>query len=252
MTLFGVDISLLLPMFAVALVAGTIKGVVGFALPLILVTGLTFFVGPELAVAALLLPTLITNGWQALRQGKEAAIVSIKRHWKFMAVGGLMLLLTTQTVPRLNDATFYLLLGVMVTFFALVLLSGWMPSPRQAGPLRAVLALIGGFTGGIAAIWGPPTVAYLSTFDMDRKEFIRVQGIVYGLGALVLVLGHSASGLFTLPRMGLSAVMLVPTMVGIWIGTQIQDRINQKTFRTAVLMVLVITGLNMIRRGIVM
>ena len=52
----------------VALFAGLVKGVVGFAMPTILISGLTFVLAPEQALAALIVPTLVTNGWQALRQ----------------------------------------------------------------------------------------------------------------------------------------------------------------------------------------
>lgn len=55
--------------FVVALVAGTIKGLVGFAMPMIMVSGLSSIMAPDLALAGLILPTLVTNGFQALKQG---------------------------------------------------------------------------------------------------------------------------------------------------------------------------------------
>ena len=59
--------------FAVAIVAGFIKGMVGFAMPLVLISGLTIFLPPELALAGLIFPTVATNLFQALRQGGKAA-----------------------------------------------------------------------------------------------------------------------------------------------------------------------------------
>ena len=56
-----------------ALIAGLVKGVVGFALPMVMISILGSVVSPELALAGLILPTLVTNGQQALRQGTSAA-----------------------------------------------------------------------------------------------------------------------------------------------------------------------------------
>ena len=58
---------------AIGLLAGFVKGAVGFAMPMILISGLGSILPAELALAALILPTLVTNGMQALRQGTGAA-----------------------------------------------------------------------------------------------------------------------------------------------------------------------------------
>ena len=59
--------------------AGFIKGVVGFAMPMVFIAGLSLIVRPELALAGLILPTLITNIWQAFAQGRTAAWQSVTR-----------------------------------------------------------------------------------------------------------------------------------------------------------------------------
>ena len=50
--------------FVVALVAGTIKGLVGFAMPMIMVSGLSSIMAPDLALAGLILPTLARMGFR--------------------------------------------------------------------------------------------------------------------------------------------------------------------------------------------
>ena len=52
----------------VTLVAGFVKGAVGFATPTIMISGLGSFLAPEIALAGLILPTLVNNVMQALRQ----------------------------------------------------------------------------------------------------------------------------------------------------------------------------------------
>lgn len=68
-----VSAGLTLPEFAAALAitlfAGFVKGTVGFAMPLILVSAFAVFLPQELALAGLILPTLLANVSQAFRQG---------------------------------------------------------------------------------------------------------------------------------------------------------------------------------------
>ena len=62
--------------FGVALLAGLVKGMVGFAMPMILISGLGSFLSPELALAGLILPTLATNAIQALQHAARISISS--------------------------------------------------------------------------------------------------------------------------------------------------------------------------------
>ena len=55
--------------FAVMLFAGFTKGAVGFGLPMICISGIGSVLPAEIAIAALILPGLVTNMWQSLRDG---------------------------------------------------------------------------------------------------------------------------------------------------------------------------------------
>ena len=76
-TLSLITTDLLFLIAATAVIAGMVKGIVGFAMPMIFITGMTIFVGPDLALGILILPTLVTNVWQAGRQGFTAALKSL-------------------------------------------------------------------------------------------------------------------------------------------------------------------------------
>ncbi len=75
LSLYTADLLLLIA--ATAVIAGMVKGIVGFAMPMIFITGMTIFVGPDLALGILILPTLVTNGWQAGRQGLRRAQLAL-------------------------------------------------------------------------------------------------------------------------------------------------------------------------------
>lgn len=237
--------------FGVALLGGWIKGMVGFALPMIMISGLSVFLTPELALAGLIGATVVANAQQALRQGVAAAWQSIRRFRVFLIVGFVFLMLSAQLVTALPARTLLLCLGVPVTFFALIQLFGLRL--RLAAPSARIEALMGsiaGFVGGLSGVWGPPTVLYLTALDTPKGEQLRIQGVIYGLGALALVLAHTGSGVLRAETWPLSLILIFPAMVGTWIGGLFHDRIDQQSFRKVTLLVLTVAGLNLIRRGV--
>lgn len=233
--------------------AGLIKGVVGFAMPTVLITGLGSLVSPELALAGLILPTLVTNGMQALRQGWRAAWASMKRFRRFLLAGLVTLLTSAQIVTALPVQAMLAAIGLTVTFFALLQLSGRSMFGRMRPGPRAEMAVGGfaGFIGGMSGIWGPPTVAFLTALDVEKREHVRVQGVIYGLGAVALFAGHVASGVMNAQTVWFSAALIPPAVLGMWLGGKVQDRIDQALFRKVTLLVLILAGLNLLRRALI-
>ncbi len=237
---------------AIAMLAGIVKGLVGFAMPMILISGLSSVIAPELALAGLILPTLVTNGVQALRQGAAAAVASVKRFGLFLGVGLVALLCSAQLVAVLPTEWLLLGIGLPITLFAMVQLAGWQLHLRNGPNWRteAAVGSVAGFIGGLSGVWGPPTVAYLTAIGTEKREQMRVQGVIYGLGAVALAVAHVGSGIVTARSLVLSALLVPPALLGMWMGGLIQDRINQAAFRKATLVVLFLAGLNLIRRAV--
>lgn len=252
MTLFSILSPLDLTLaFAVAFVAGCVKGIVGFAMPMILVSGLSMILPPDVALAGLILPTLVTNGVQALREGAGAAVASIKRFRVFLVVGLVCLLAGAQLVTRVPASTFLLMIGIPVSFFALIQVLGVRLTLRTASArIEAAIGAVAGLVGGMSGVWGPPTVMYLTALNTPKHEQIRIQGVIYGLGAVALVIAHLGSGILRADTVPFSAVLVLPAMVGMWIGMRLQDRIDQRSFRNVTLLVLLVAGLNLLRRGL--
>lgn len=237
---------------AITLAAGVVKGVVGFAMPMIMISGLASVLAPDLALALLILPTLATNLWQATRGGLREVWAAARIHWRYLVIVCIGILAAAQLVRVLPDQLMFLILGVPVVSFACLQLAGWrvrMP-PRGRRAFEFGIACLAGLFGGISGVWGPPTVIYLTALDVPKAQSVRVQGVVYGTGAVMLAAGHIRSGVLTWETAQASALMIVPALVGLAIGFRIQDQIDQAIFRRLTLVVLVLAGLNLIRRGV--
>jgi uncharacterized membrane protein YfcA len=246
------SIPLWILVMASGLAGGFVKGAVGFALPMIMISALGSILTAEQALAGLILPTLAANGFQALRNGLGAAALSVRRHWRFVVIVMAVIGLSAQLVPVLPGRVLFLMLGLPVTLFALLQLAGLrLRVTQRSRPVAEVaMALAAGFIGGLSGVWGPPTVIYLTALDTPKVEQIRVQGIVFGFGAIVLTLAHMRSGVLTADTAPLSALLLVPVLAGLVLGVRMQDRLDQVRFRRLTLVVLALAGLNLVRRGL--
>ncbi|MEM5476228.1 sulfite exporter TauE/SafE family protein [Pacificibacter sp. AS14] len=248
------DLSAIAIVFAIGitLLAGFVKGATGFALPMIMVSGLATILPPDVAIAALIVPTVVSNVWQSLRGGGIGAAVIVASRFKLYIVTLLLVVvITAQLVSEMSQNATLLTIGIPITLLALVLLSGKKFSISDGGRKFADVAVgtISGFLGGLAGIWGPLTVMYLTALDTPKKDQVRVTGVIFGAGAVVLGLSHLKSGLLNAQTIPLSLFMIIPVLIGQTLGNRLQDRLDQQKFKRLTLLVLVVAGLNLIRRG---
>jgi uncharacterized membrane protein YfcA len=230
---------------------GFAKGVVGFALPLIALSLAGSFVPYEVAVALLVLPTLVSNVFQALRNGVGPARDSLLKFWRLNLILMVTIALSAQLVVALPDQVLFATLGLAITAFAASQLAGWRPrfSMRHRHLVETAVALVGGFFGGLSGIWGPPLVMYLLAAGLPKAEMVRVQSLSFLLGSLVLLAAHLRTGVLNAVTLPASAWLVLPTMGAMFLGYRVHDRLDQELFRRVTLAVLVLTGLNLLRRA---
>ncbi len=236
---------------AITLCAGFVKGAVGFAMPMIMISAFSSFLPPEVALSGLILPTLVSNLSQALRQGVVPAWDTAKTYHRFLIATLVFIVISAQFVRIIPQDLFLLLLGLPITLFAALQLAGQNLALRLEHRDRAewVLGAIGGLYGGVSGVWGPPLLVYLLSIGVGKVETIRVQGVVFLLGATVLFGAHLQSGLLTPANTAFSAVLVVPALVGQSLGLVLQDRLDQARFRRWTQVLLALTGLNLMRQA---
>ena len=237
---------------AVTLFAGFVKGAVGFAMPMIMISAFSSFLPPEVALSGLILPTLITNLSQAFRDGVPAFVASLWKYWRFLAATLLFIAISAQFVRDIPQAAFLALLGVPITGYALLQLLGKSLAIKLEHQSRAewLLGVVAGLYGGVSGVWGPPLIVYLMSIGTQKVEMLRVQGVIFLLGSVILLMAHLNSGVFTSSTAAFSAVLVVPAVLGMALGMRAGGRMDQARFRWWTQALLVLTGLNLIRRAV--
>jgi uncharacterized membrane protein YfcA len=234
---------------AVTLFAGFVKGAVGFAMPLILVSAFAVFMPQDVALAGLILPTLVTNLSQAFRQGSGPARETARTYRRFLIATVICIAISAPFADAIPRVVYLLMLGLPITIFAGLQLMGRSLAIHLDHRDRAEwgLGVIGGLYGGVSGIWGPPLLVFLLSTGADKLQMIRAQGVVFLIGAMALLASHFATGLANAQTLGLSAALSIPALAGLYAGYWVQDRLDQQRFRRWTQGLLVITGLNMVR-----
>ena len=93
-------------------------------------------------------------------------------------------------------------------------------------------------------------MVYLLSIKADKQETVRVQGVVFLIGAVVLMAAHLRSGVLNGVTLPFSLALAVPAMIGLALGYAVQDRLDQTRFRRWTQVLLVVTGANLMRRSL--
>jgi uncharacterized membrane protein YfcA len=236
----------------VTMLGGFVKGAVGFAQPLIMISGMGILISPDLVVAGIVIPIVIANFLQVARAGLGPARAALQEHWRYVLVVCVMILISAQFVRHIPADVMFIVLGVPVVGLCFVQLVGWRPhlTPAWRRPFEWIAGTLSGILGGLAGTWGPPTVLYLLALNTPREKQMAVQGVIYGLGSVMLLVGHLQSGILNAQTWGFSAVLVIPSLIGMWLGFRLGDRFDQEKFRRITLLVLICAGANLIRRGV--
>ncbi len=229
---------------ATFLVAGLAKGVVGFGLPTIALALLTLAGGLFDAMALLLLPSLITNIWQAVEGGRLRAL--LRRLWPFLLCAAIGTLAGLRVGTGFDPGLLVLLLGLLLVLHGLSGLAGWklrVAERREplAGPLVGALnGVLTGLTGSFVV----PGVMYLQALALPRDRLVQALGILFTVSTLALMAGLGSDGLLTADLGILSAIGVPAALAGMMVGRRIRRLLPERRFRQVFQVAILLLGLS--------
>ena len=243
------DPLILLIVIIIGFIAGIVKGIIGFALPMILITGLSVFIPIEQALASLILPTIITNFIQSFTISKSSFFNTIINYKIFLFFSSIFLILSSQFYLLFSAESIMGFIGIILFAYTFSQILGFQLKFTNNDFLTVIIGSINGVLGGISGIWGPLTVSYLMSLKIEKNEQIKVQGIMYSLGSILLLIGHLYSGIFNKYTFSLSIALVPLCIAGLFIGSIIRNKIKQNTFKTFTLIMILIASINLIKKA---
>lgn len=245
--------TLLAPVALVVLLAALLKGITGFGFPLIAVPVLALVLGPLNAIVVVAVPNIISNlvmvlhGRRMLHRAPQVAPVLAG-----VVVGTVV---GARTVLVLDPRVLALVLGGMASVYAIAALARGAPpeiappparSPLPGVAMGAGVGAVAGVLGGATSSFAPLLVSYLDTLRLGRDAFVAWITALFLVGNTTQALTFAGMGVYGEPLLAATALLVAPMLLGNWAGIRLRARVSPARFRVLVLVLVLLSGLNLI------
>lgn len=243
----------LVPFLAVIFVlSGMVKGLSGFGMPFIAIPASTIVLNVPItqAMAWVLVSGFATNIVQLFQtRGYWRVLLEI---WPLILTLLVTMVFSMQLLSVLDSNVLSMILGtVMVISIASQSRKKWQITPERRTLTFTLSGFASGMVGGLTSFYGFPSLQTLLASGMQKNAFIFSASFLLFAGAILLAFGLGTQGLMTVQDGFLSIALFIPAVVGMLLGQKIRNRLSLKVFERVAMVVLLLTGLSMLIRGIV-
>lgn len=246
----GLPASLLVLATLIYFFAGLVKGTLGIGFPTTAVSLLAQFTDARTAISVVIIPMIITNTWQVWRSRQVHWVLS--SFWRLWLVSIVFIVLFTQLSSRMSVEYVTVFLGIVISIYCITTLyKPVFKIPKEKDTQAQIVAgVASGIMGGVAGVWAPPIIMYLSARGVSKDQFVATAGVLLFSGSLVLFIAYWDAGLIGPSVAMASCFLLAPSMLGMVIGERVRHLLSDQRFEKLLLLVFLIMGLNLIRRAI--
>ncbi|MGA7167097.1 MAG: sulfite exporter TauE/SafE family protein [Pseudolabrys sp.] len=232
------------------LLAGFVKGVIGLGLPTVSIGLLGLLMTPAQAAAILVVPSLVTNVWQAAVGGTLLALA--RRLWPLLAGTCIGTVIGVALLTRDDNGRASVWLGLVLAIYAVLgLVKVQFSVPRHAETWLGLL--MGTATGAITVATGifvMPGTPYLQSMQFDRDRLVQALGLSFTVSTITLAAALAYTGHVQKSLAWPSIVALAAALVGMGLGQLTRGRIKAETFRLCFFVGLMLLGIHLALRGL--
>jgi len=227
------------------LLAGFVKGTIGLGLPTVSIGLLGLLMPPAQAAAILVVPSLITNIWQALVGGSFWELV--QRLWPMLAGICVGTFIGAVLLPHDDTGRATVWLGVALALYAaLGLVKVNFIVPRRAETwLGLVMGAATGATTVATGIFVMPGTPYVQSLQFDRGRLVQALGLSFTVSTITLALALAQAGQINTSIAGPSLLALAASLVGMVLGQMVRGRVRAETFRLWFFVGLLLLGVHL-------
>lgn len=236
----------------VAVLAGAIKGMLGFGYALVATPIFATVIDPTLAVVVLAIPPWMINMFQIGETNTGLAFV--REEWLLMLLAAVGAVLGVSFLAAYSAGPIVpFLIGLVIFGYVLFqVIQGFVTVEEAHHPVA--LSTAGFLEGFLLAVsnLGPLLPAYFHTFERDAERYIGGLSMVLGLIFTVRIVQMTLfTDLMTTYRLWLGCVIAVVTLVGLLAGTYLRRvEVNEEWFNRFVVGLLFVISLNIFRKTI--
>jgi uncharacterized membrane protein YfcA len=205
---------------------------------------------PAQAAAILVVPSLVTNIWQAAVGGELLALA--RRLWPVLAGICIGTFIGAALLPHDDSGQATIWLGLaLVLYAAFGLVKGHFAVPERAEIWLGLL--VGLATGAITVATGifvMPGTPYIQSLKFDRDKMVQALGLSFTVSTITLALALVYGGQVRTSLAWPSIVALAAALVGMWLGQLMRGKVKPETFRLYFFIGLLLLGAHLALRGL--
>lgn len=244
-------VGIVLLMALIFILAGVVKGLAGFGMPLVAIPALTLLTGAPvtLAMGWAIIPLVLTNLAQAVtaRQHAHEAL----RVWPLLVGLFGALAISVPLLARMDPGSLAVIVGFMILLVvASQTLRPWHIAPKWRPLVLGTAGVVSGTVGGLTSFFGFPAIQALLATGISSGGFIFTVSIMFFVGSGIIAIALTTFGLVAPSDLLLSAACLPPALLGMKLGQAVRNRVSVKVFKRIVMIMLMATGSSMIINGL--
>jgi uncharacterized protein len=229
------DIGNLVVISLTFVLAGFVKGVIGLGLPTVGMGLLAVVMTPAQAAALLVVPSFITNVWQAVG---ARTVPLLRRTWPMLAgscIGtwGLGFWAGPALLTADNGVRASIGLGIVLALYGLLGLSAlqFTVSTRLEPWMSPLIGVITGLVTAATGVYMIPSAPYLQAIGLEKDDLVLAMGISFTVSTVALAVILVAYGALQTTVAGASLLALAPALVGMLLGQWVRGRASPRVFR---------------------
>ncbi|MFV0408926.1 MAG: sulfite exporter TauE/SafE family protein [Paracoccus sp. (in: a-proteobacteria)] len=231
-----------------ALAVGMAKGGLGMV-GMIAVPIMALTMSPVTA-AGILLPVYIVSdigGLIAFRRSFNRAVLTTLLPGAVAGIG-----LGWATAHLVNDAVVMLIIGAIGAVFALNALIRPMAAGVGKGPrwgAGSFWGALAGYTSFVSHSGAPPYQIYVQPMGMSTALYAGTTTVFFAVVNAVKLIPYAALGQLNMNNLRISLMLVLPAIVGVWLGLKLLRILPQKLFYQLITWALLLVSIRLIWAG---
>jgi uncharacterized protein len=224
---------------------GFVKGVIGLGMPFVAIPVISFVADVPTAVGLVAFPSIFPNIvqlWMYRAHASRPGTAALMSVGTILGTGvGVSLLV------QIDKAVIAQLLGVLLLAYLVlrIVRIDLALSPRRGAQIALPTGILSGVLGGMTGLSAPVTLTYFMALKLSKYEFIFAVSVFFIAIGSAQAFFYVQSGFISHALFVMSALALIPILIGMRIGTWITQYISQVVFERSILGLMALLGLKL-------
>ena len=232
---------------ATMLLASMTQGLTGFGFAIVSAPILIIFASPKIVVPLILMHSLMINGAILIEARKR---VDLKRIWPLIVASMAGIPVGTYLLVVLDVGVLKIFIGSVIIPFVIAF---WMGFNKPIASEKLAFAPVGFVSGLLCAstsVGGPPVILFFVNQGIEKRVFRANLVAYYMVSSVLTILSFIFSGVITREVMNYTLWLFPATVVGSITGIKLAHKVNEKLFRRAALIIIMIAAFTSIASGL--